>query len=158
MNSSNVTTQGGLFTRDVLDLVSRESKELSGIDGESYHVRDGYRIRDEINQAYTQLQAKWSNYRARASAWKPEGKQTATTGTDPVFDSWIKPLFTALGYGFLTNAPPRTINGEVRRVAYWYNHTPIHAVSSDWDLDEGAAARQLSPHGLVQLICNRELK
>lgn len=156
MTSGNVTTVGGLFTRDLLELVARESKELPGLDGESYNVRPGNRIRDEINQAYTHLQAKWSNYRAKASAWKPEHLKTGPEGGDPVFDHWIKPLFAALGYRFLPQAPPRTIDGHVRKATYWYHHTPIHAVSADWDLDDSPGHRQLSPHGLVQLLVNRE--
>ena len=153
----SVRTEGALLPADLLErLVSPGgSKDIQGLEPESYHLLPRERIAEATNRAWNACRAAWAAFR-RAEAILP-GTDPGTTITR---ERWLLPLFNELGYGRLL--PLRggiSIDGKAYPISHSWHHSPIHLVGCNVTLDsrspgvKGAAGA--SPHSLVQELLNR---
>lgn len=74
-------------------------------------------------------------------------------------ERWLLPLFSELGYGRLLTTKALEVEGKTYPISHGWQHTPMHLVGCQVDLDRRAAgvagASRSSPHGLVQELLNR---
>src|SRR5579875_1925750 len=151
---TTVHSEGALLPVDVLERIAvLDSNSIEGLNAASYH-HEGERLNEVMNQSWQRLQTLWRRFQTAR-----QKLPVADSGTTLTRERWLLPLFSELGYGWLTPAPPIEIGEKSYPVSHRWNHTPIHLVSYKLGLDERTRGRgstlRTSPYSLVQEVVNR---
>jgi hypothetical protein len=151
---TTIRSQGALLPADFLQRIANGSKEIDGLEPESYHLLPGEKLNEAINRSWNRLLGARTAFRASA-----EKLVESDLGTGLTYDRWLLPLFQELGYGQLQRAKSVEIDGKSYPVSHSWLNSPIHLVGFRIDLDRRTAgvagAARTSPHGLVQELLNR---
>lgn len=151
---TTVSTQGGLFPPEFLQRICDLDKSITGLLPADYHLPEHRRISEEANRAWSVLQGDWKAFRKKVDAVDNDDPATGLTR-----DQWMLPLFDQLGYGRLKKAGSSQIDGKDYPVSHFWEHSPIHLVGWNLDLDKRATgvagAARFAPHGMVQEFLNR---
>src|SRR5579884_1033821 len=151
---TTVHSEGALLPVDVLERIAvLDSNSVEGLTAASYH-HEGERLNEVMNQSWQRLQTLWRRFQTAR-----QKLPVADSGTTLTRERWLLPLFSELGYGWLTPAPPIEMSEKSYPVSHRWNHTPIHLVSYKLGLDERTRGRGItlrtSPYSLVQEVVNR---
>lgn len=153
---STVRTEGGLLPADILAKVLAGDSSLHGTSAEDYNLPRGEKLNEAINRAWSRVRTLWEKFRLQR-----ESLAEADTGTSQTRETFLLPLFEAMGYGRLltAKAEERTVDGKVFSISHFWHHSPIHLIGCQVDLDRKASgvrgAAQSSPHSMVQDFLNR---
>ena len=150
---SSIRSEGALLPLDVLQRIAQFDASLGGLTAEAYH-HDGEKLNEVINEAWTHVLRAWHNFQiARA------GLSSSELGTSLTRERWLLPLFAALDYGRLYTIKPFEVEGKIYPISHAWQHTPIHLVGCNVDLDHMARSSSTglrsSPYSLVQEFLNR---
>ena len=152
---STIHSEGNLLPIDMLQRIEQLDTTLPGLTARDYHV-DGYKINEEINDAWLRALRDWQNFQAvMREHHLPEHEQKFT------LERWLLPLFRkGLGYGQLVPTQPIALEskGKSYPISYGWRHVPIHLVGYHQPIDEvrrtpGTAFRN-SAYSLVQELLN----
>ena len=152
---STIHSEGNLLPIDLLQRIEQLDAALPGLTARDYHV-DGYKINEEINDAWLRALRDWQNFQAAIRAKHlPEHEQKFT------LERWLLPLFRkGLGYGQLFPAHPIALESKEKSypISYGWRHIPIHLVGYHQPIDEvrrtpGTTFRN-SAYSLVQELLN----
>jgi len=151
---ATVTTAGGLLPADLLARLAQSPGDIPGVSPVDYHLGGDRRLRDAVNQSWTELQGAWATFSAEW-AKLPAGER-ATTVTR---ERWLLPLFVELGFGRLARSSAITEGDREFPVSHVWGSVPIHLLGADVDLDHKtkgvAGAAGAAPHSMVQGLLNR---
>ncbi len=147
---NTISCEGNLFPPAFLQRLVQKHPPLEGLTPETYHL-DDKKLNEAINDSWMTLLQKWHVLR---KSYHPDDNQSLK-------ETWIFPLFDALGYGRrLPTAKSLEIEGKKYPITHGWGHVPIHIVGAQTELDarcyksKGSNIRQ-SPHMLVQELLNR---
>jgi len=150
---SSIRSEGALLPLDILQRIGQFDASLGGLTAEAYH-HEGEKLNEVINEAWTHVLRAWHNFQtARA------GLSSSEVGTALTRVRWLLPLFAALDYGRLYTIKPFEVEGKSYPISHAWQHTPIHLVGCNVDLDHMARSSSTglrsSPYSLVQEFLNR---
>lgn len=150
---TTVRTEGALLPPDLLQRIA-EARDLDGLRPEDYHLLQNEKLNEAINRAWSRLLGAWASFKEAL------GKlPTSDPATSPTRERWLLPLFEELHFGRLPTTRAREVDGKSYPVSHLWQHTPIHLVGANIDLDSRRAgvvgAARTSPHSLVQELLNR---
>jgi len=150
---SSIHSEGALLPLDILQRIAQFDTSLGGLTAEAYH-HEGEKLNEVINEAWTHVLRAWHNFQtARA------GLSSSEVGTALTREHWLLPLFAALDYGRLYTIKPFEVEGKTYAISHAWQHTPIHLVGCNVDLDHMARSSSTglrsSPYSLVQEFLNR---
>lgn len=150
---TTVRTEGAILPADLLQRLVSGDKDLDGLRSASYHLLEGEKLNEAINRSWTRLRGAWVSFKAAL-----ESLPASDLGTSITRDRFLLPLFQELGYGRLAVTRAIAVEGKNYPISHSYQHTPIHLVSWQVDLDKRTAravgASRSSPHSLVQELLN----
>lgn len=153
---TTVRTEGGLLPADILAKILAGDASVPGISAEDYHLPKGEKLNEAINRAWTRIRALWEKLGPQK-----DSLTDSDTGTSQTRETLLLPLFETMGYGRLLSAKieDRTVDGKAFSISHFWNHSPIHLIGCQLDLDRKArgvrGAAQSSPHSMVQDFLNR---
>ena len=150
---SSIRSEGALLPLDILQHIAQFDTSLGGLTAEAYH-HEGEKLNEVINEAWTHVLRAWHHFQtARA------GLSSSELGTALTRERWLLPLFAALDYGRLYTIKPVEVEGKSYPISHAWQHTPIHLVGCNVDLDHMARSSSTglrsSPYSLVQEFLNR---
>src|SRR5260221_2355063 len=150
---SSIRSEGVLLPLDILQHIAQFDTSLGGLTAEAYH-HEGEKLNEVINEAWTHVLRAWHHFQtARA------GLSSSELGTALTRERWLLPLFAALDYGRLYTIKPFEVEGKSYPISHAWQHTPIHLVGCNVDLDHMARSSSTglrsSPYSLVQEFLNR---
>lgn len=153
---STVRTEGNLLPADILAKIVSADTQIPGLLPTDYHLPKGEKLNEAINRSWSRLRTFWEKFnQQRALLSETE------TGTSLTREGLLLPLFSELGYGrlLLAKAEDRTIGDKVFSISHFWNHSPLHLLGCNIDLDHKTkgvqGASQASPHSTVQDFLNR---
>jgi len=151
---TTIRTEGAILPPDLLQRIASGDSDLEGLTPDAYHLIKGERLNEATNRSWSRLQGAWSSFQS-ALAQLP----VSDSGTTITRERWLLPLFQELGYGRLFTTRALEIDGKSYPISHLWQHTPIHLVGCQIDLDRRtpgvAGAARSSPHSLVQELLNR---
>ena len=151
---STIRAEGALLPIDLLQRVAAGDKTLAGLTPEAYHLNAGEKLNEATSRAWNRLVGAWASFAESRAALA-----AGDLGTTITRERWLLPLFSELGYGRLLTAKAIEVDGKSYPVSHGWQHTPIHLVGCQVDLDRRAAgvagASRSAPHGVVQELLNR---
>ena len=151
---STIHAEGALLPIDLLQRVAAGDKTLAGLTPEAYHLNAGEKLNEATSRAWNRLVGAWASFAESRAALA-----AGDLGTTITRERWLLPLFSELGYGRLLTAKAIEVDGKSYPVSHGWQHTPIHLVGCQVDLDRRAAgvagASRSAPHGVVQELLNR---
>jgi hypothetical protein len=151
---TTVRSEGALLPPDFLRQIAEGRDKIPGLTPEAYHLPGTERLNEAASRSWNRLLGAWG-------AFQTASQSLAETepGTGVTREKWLLPLFQELGYGRLLTAKTFEIEGKPYPISHAWQHTPIHLVGRNVDLDRRspgvAGAAKASPHGLVQEFLNR---
>src|SRR5216683_1367510 len=150
---SSIRSEGALLPLDILQRIAQFDSSLRGLTAEAYH-HEGEKLNEVINEAWTHVLRAWHNFQAVRT-----GLSSSELGTALTRERWLLPLFAALDYGRLYTINPFEVEGKSYPISHAWQHTPIHLVGCNVDLDHMARSSSTglrgSPYSLVQEFLNR---
>jgi hypothetical protein len=151
---TTIRTEGAILPSDLLQRIAEGDGSIEGLEPHSYHLAEGERLNEAINRSWNRLLGAWESFK-KGIDLLPDNE----TGTTLTRERWLLILFQELGYGRLLTAKGIEINGKHYPISHIWQHTPIHLVGYNIDLDRRtsgvAGAARMSPHSLVQELLNR---
>jgi very-short-patch-repair endonuclease len=151
---TTVRAEGAILPADLLQRIIENDKHLEGLKPTTYHLLEGEKLNEAINRSWTRLRGAWVSFQTALEKLSPNDPGTSVTR-----DRLLLPLFQELGYGRLTSAKALEIEDRSYPISHGWQHTPIHLVGWQVDLDHRTAgvagAARSSPHSLVQEVLNR---
>lgn len=152
---TSVKTEGAILPADLLKKISEGSRNLEGLEPETYHLPDNERISTAVSRSWTRLRSAWVGFKAAKS-----GLGSGDYGTGITREKWLLHLFQALDYGRLQTAKGLKTKEKEYPISHIWRTVPIHLVGFGVDLDHRqkgvAGAAKISPHGLLQDYLNQE--
>ena len=151
---TTIRSEGALLPPDFLRQIAEGRDKIPGLTPEAYHLPGTERLNEAASRSWNRLLGAWG-------AFQTASQSLAETdpGTGITREKWLLPLFQELGYGRLLTAKTFEIEGKPYPISHAWQHTPIHLVGRNVDLDRRspgvAGAAKASPHGLVQEFLNR---
>jgi len=151
---TTIRSEGALLPPDFLRQIAEGRDKIPGLTPEAYHLPGTERLNEAASRSWNRLLGAWG-------AFQTASQSLAETdpGTGITREKWLLPLFQELGYGRLLMAKTFEIEGKPYPISHAWQHTPIHLVGRNVDLDRRspgvAGAAKASPHGLVQEFLNR---
>lgn len=150
---SSIRSEGALLPLDILQRIAQFDSSLGGLTAEAYH-REGEKLNEVINEAWTHVLRAWHHFQSARA-----GLSSSELGTSLTRERWLLPLFAALDYGRLYTIKPFEVEGKTYPISHAWQHTPIHLVGCNVDLDHLARSSSTglrsSPFSLVQEFLNR---
>jgi hypothetical protein len=150
---SAIRSEGALLPLDMLQRIAQFDTSLGGLTPEAYHY-EGEKLNEVINEAWTHVLRAWHNFQTARG-----GLSSSELGTSLTRERWLLPLFAALVYGRLYTIKPFEVEGKTYHISHAWQHTPIHLVGCNVDLDHQARSTSTglrsSPFSLVQEFLNR---
>lgn len=153
---STVRTEGHLLPADILAKIVAADAQIPGLLPTDYHLPKGEKLNEAINRSWSRLRTFWEKFNQQRALLG-----AADTGTTQTREGLLLPLFSELGYGrlLLAKAEDRTLGDKVFSISHFWNHSPLHLLGCNVDLDRKAkgvqGASQASPHSTVQDFLNR---
>jgi len=151
---TTVRSEGALLPADFLQKLVEPKSTVEGLSPADYHLAGTEKPTEAASRAWNHLLGVWAAFQAASADLKAGERATTLTR-----EKWLLPLFQDLGYGRLQAARAFEIEGKTYAVSHVWQHTPIHLVGRDVDLDRRtpgvAGAARTSPHGLLQEFLNR---
>ena len=158
---TTIRTEGAILPRDLLARIAAGDKDLGGITPDAYHL-SGEKLGEATTRAWHRLQGAWTAFRRETDPLRPEACSSGAVldpGTSLTREKWLLPLFQELGYGRLSTAKARDVDGRTYAISHAWGNVSIHLVGLNVGLDKRApgvaGAAQSSPHSLLQELLNR---
>lgn len=151
---ASIKIEGGLLSLDLIDRLRSNPDGMEGLSAEDYHLAGNERLNEIINRSWNRNCTLWQNFKTGQN--KLSEKDLGTTLTR---DSWLLHLLQELGYGRLTPAKSKEIEGKSYPISHMWQNSPIHLLGFRIPLDrrtpgaQGAAT--MNPHSMVQEFLNR---
>jgi len=150
---SAIRSEGSLLPLGILQRIAQFDTSLGGLTAEAYH-HDGEKLNEVINDAWTHVLRAWQHFQSARG-----GLSSTDLGTSLTRERWLLPLFAALDYGRLYTIKPFEVEDRSYAISHGWQHTPIHLVGCNVDLDHlarsTASSLRSSPFSLVQEFLNR---
>lgn len=153
---STVRTEGNLLPVDILTKIVSADAQIPGLLPTDYHLPKGEKLNEAINRSWIRLRTFWEKFNQQRALLSE-----VDTGTTLTREGLLLPLFSELGYGrlLLAKAEERTLGDKVFSISHFWNHSPLHLLGCQVDLDHKTkgvqGASQASPHSTVQDFLNR---
>ena len=149
-----VRTEGGLLPADLLVRLVEEDKELPGLRPTDYHLGAKERLNEAVTRSWTRLRGIWDTFQSERREL-PDSEP----GTSLTRERWLLILFQELGFGRLSTARARELDGKNYAISHAWQNVPIHLVGCQVELDKRtrgvAGAAISSPYSLLQEYLNR---
>lgn len=126
---SSIRSEGALLPLDILQRIAQFDTSLGGLTAEAYH-HEGEKLNEVINEAWTHVLRAWHNFQSARAGLAP-----SELGTSLTRERWLLPLFAALDYGRLYTIKSFEVEGKSYPISHAWQHTPIHLIGSQVDLD-----------------------
>ena len=150
-----VLTEGSILPAELLQRVVDRDSGLDGLTPESYHLAEGEKLNEAINNAWNRLIGSWRRFRETVLAKHPE----TSPATAETRDSWLFPYSRTR----LRTSAPGQAHRDRREVS---TRSPIHGttrpdppgrVSRRISIVVSPARRErrTSPHSMVQELLNQ---
>jgi hypothetical protein len=145
-----VTIEGGLFPGDLVERLASGAL-ASGQHPEDFGLKNGHRLSDEIQAAFSDMRSYWDAFERR----RFKSKESLTTLTR---EYWVIPFLEDLGFNLVFQRSAAPAGNDTyafsHRAGDDHEAPPVHIIALDQDLDRRGEFRR-SPHALVQEYLNR---
>jgi hypothetical protein len=157
-----VRSEGALLPVDLLQRVVDGDARLGGLEPKDYHLDDGVKTREAIEQFWGKMLGRWANLQT-ALTMLPAGSAAFKV----TYEKRLLPLFHDLGYGRLQKRQEPVMLGDEPDRHYDVSHlwgkdyTLFHLLGWGIDLDRRTPGVQeyrcdrRSPHSMIQELLNR---
>jgi hypothetical protein len=127
---TTIRSEGALLPPDFLRQIAEGRDKIPGLTPEAYHLPGTERLNEAASRSWNRLLGAWG-------AFQTASQSLAETdpGTGITREKWLLPLFQELGYGRLLMAKTFEIEGKPYPISHAWQHTPIHLVGRNVDLD-----------------------
>jgi hypothetical protein len=119
-----------LLPPDFLRQIAEGRDKISGLTPEAYHLPGTERLNEAASRSWNRLLGAWGAFQAAS-----QSLAETDPGTGITREKWLLPLFQELGYGRLLTAKTFEIEGKPFPISHAWQHTPIHLVGRNVDLD-----------------------
>jgi hypothetical protein len=92
-----IHTEGTLLPVDLLQRISKNDKNLEGLNPESFYLAPGEKLNEAINRSWNRLSGLWVTFQAARGRLGSTGAGTRLTR-----ERRLLPLFQELGFGRLS--------------------------------------------------------
>lgn len=152
MKYPSIRIEGSILSADILSQI--ETGEKGGQSPKDFGLDPKIKVKDEIAQAWSDVQAYWGIFKHRRDRLEKD-----STGTSETRKYWIIPFLDVLGYEVRHGGKAEVVNNKSYSISHRARNLdkfPIHIMGFNDSLDSkrSEGGPRMSPHALVQEYLN----